>query len=153
MKDIEQVGQRAEALFMQGYNCAESVLAAVAESLGVTCDCIPAMATGMGGGVGHTGHACGAASGGAMAIGLASVRKKLPDHNAEKRWANELGTEMVAAFRRKFDAVNCRDLIGIDFAESTWAEKYQQKKCKQSCAGFVHFAADWTARRLAAENV
>ena len=153
MKDIEQVGERAEKLFTQGYNCAESVLAAAAESMGLQCDCIPGVATGMGGGLGHTGHACGAVSGAAMAIGLASARKKLADHAAEKRWANELGAEMVAAFKRKFDAVNCRDLIGINFAEAGWAEKYTQKNCKQSCCGFVRFAADWTARRLAKEEV
>ncbi len=151
MKDVNQVGERAEALFMQGYNCAESVLAAVAECLELGCDCIPAIATGMGGGVGHTGHTCGAVSGAAMAIGLVTPQKKLPDHAAEKKWANDVGTEMVAAFRRKFDAVNCRDLLGVDFSQPGSAEKYKQKNCKPLCCGFVRFAADWTVRRLAKE--
>jgi len=141
-------------LFYKGFNCCESVLTVAAEALGRTCaDCIPAVATGMGGGIGHTGHVCGALSGGAMAIGLASPLKKLKDHTAEKQWANAIATELVDDFNREFAAVECRQLLGVDLRAADAGERYRAEGCKPRCAHFVSFVAAWVARRLAEEGL
>jgi len=151
MIDRRRAADRAEQLFRDGYNCCEGVATALAEAMGLACACLPGLATGMGGGVGHTGHVCGAVTGGAMAIGLLAVRKHLPDHVAEKLWANEIVTELIDAFHREFDAVDCQDLIGMDWRAADWLEQYNARGCKTSCTRFVRFAADWVAGRLGDE--
>lgn len=53
-----------------GFNCCESVLLGASEFLGVTSELIPKIATGFGGGIGHTGRICGAVTGAVMALGI-----------------------------------------------------------------------------------
>ena len=154
MIDPKQAGQQAEELFYKGYNCCESVITMMAEAFGKRCpECIPALGTGMGGGVGHTGHVCGAVTGGAMAIGLASTLKKLKDHGAEKQWAIALATELVDAFEREFSSVECGTLLGMDLRAADAAERYRAGRCKEKCGHFVNFVGEWLARRLAEENL
>jgi C_GCAxxG_C_C family probable redox protein len=152
MNDIDRVGDRAEEYFAGGLNCCEGCLKAVSESMGVACDCIPSIATGMGGGVGHTGHICGAVTGAAMAIGLAVPAMTLRNHTAEKNWANAVVTELVEAFNHELGHTRCSDLIPVNFADADWRDDYAANNCKQQCCRFVNFAADWAARRLAQEG-
>jgi C_GCAxxG_C_C family probable redox protein len=152
MTDPKLVGEAAEELYQQkAYNCCESVATAVARAMGYDCGCLPALATGMGGGVGHTGQICGAITGGVMALGLGVARLGLNSHAAEKEKANEWASELVEAFNREFNYTACHDLIGIDFTAPDWRTEYGQKGCKAQCSRFVNFAATWTAAHLAAE--
>ena len=152
MMDAKHVAETSEALFSEGYNCCEAVSVAVIKSRGWQCRCLPGLATGMGGGVGHTGHICGAVSGGAMVLGLGVSRMGLKSHQAEKEMANELVTELIDAFEREFNYVACGDLVGIDFASPAWRDEYRDKGCRERCNHFVRFAAEWVAVRLAAEE-
>lgn len=152
MNNPRQLADRAEQLFAEGYNCCESTVTALVESLGMRCDCLPGLATGLGGGVGHTGDVCGAVTGGAMAVGLAAVRKGLASHVAEKDWANAIVTELVEAFDREFNYHRCRELIGIDFRATDWLEQYRDGGCKEKCSSFVRFVTHWVAERLTGEG-
>lgn len=152
MTNPKQVGDRAVALFEEGFNCCESTLAALAEGLGKRCDCIPSVATGMGGGVGHTGYVCGSITGAAMAVGLAVGKMGLADHTAEKDWANAIVTELVDAFGKQFQTVACRELIDVDLGAADWRERYMAEGCKETCSRFVRFTAEWAASRLAGEG-
>ena len=60
----EEVADRSEELFRSGLCCAESVLQAVAEGLGIRSELIPKIATGLCGGISRTGNICGAVSAG-----------------------------------------------------------------------------------------
>ena len=71
----------------------------------------------------------------------------------EKAWANDVVTELLAAFEREYESGNCRDLIGIDFSASGWQERYQAAGCKEKCIAFVGFSATWVARRLVTEGL
>jgi len=155
MKNPNEIAARAEELFRGGFNCAESTATALVEGqgLGEKCSCLPGLATGLGGGIGHTGHICGAVTGAAMAIGFAAGRKKLADHNAEKAWANATVAELVDAFAQQFITTECRELLGFDLRQADWLERYKAGGCKERCTGFVRFAAEWTAARLAKEGV
>jgi C_GCAxxG_C_C family probable redox protein len=106
----------------------------------------------LGGGLGHTGHICGAVTGAAMAIGFAACRKKLADHNAEKAWANLMVAELVDAFARQFNTTECRELLSFDLRQADWQERYQAGGCKDRCTAFVRFAAQWTAEKLNQEG-
>ncbi len=59
----------------QGFNCCESTLQGLGDYLGVKSDLIPSIATGFGGGIGHTGGVCGAITGAVMALGIKYGRR------------------------------------------------------------------------------
>ena len=153
MTDPKLIAAQAEERFQKGFNCAESTSMALLEGIGIQCSCLPGLATAMGGGVGHSGGICGAITGAAMAIGLASTRLNLKDHGAEKQWANGVAGELIDAFKREHSHLECRKLINIDFRSPDWVEEYRGHGCKQMCDSFVRFAAEWAARRLAAEGL
>ena len=73
MEDLDQtgkVGELASGYFGSGFHCAEAVAKAVLESLGHDANAAVAHATAFGGGFGGTYcEACGALSGGLLAIG------------------------------------------------------------------------------------
>lgn len=94
-----------------GYLCSESVLKGAAEHLGLTWERLPAIATGLGAGIGGTGQVCGALTGGAMALGLARGRNA-PDEDFHHCLG--LTQELAEAFRERFGSVACKDILGLD---------------------------------------
>ncbi|GAY27783.1 C-GCAxxG-C-C family protein, partial [Prevotella sp. MGM1] len=61
--DKEQRIRRAEELFMQGFNCSQSVVAAFADIYGYTEEQALRLSAGFGGGIGRMRLTCGAACG------------------------------------------------------------------------------------------
>lgn len=68
--DREEKAARAEALFREGYNCAQSVVLAYAEEMGLEMKTAARLSSGFGGGVGGLRGVCGAVSGMAMVYGM-----------------------------------------------------------------------------------
>jgi C_GCAxxG_C_C family probable redox protein len=105
----DQVAERAEALFQQGYCCAESVLLALAEAQGLACEWIPRIATGFCGGLGRTGGVCGAVTGAIMGLNLARGRQR-PDASPEA--SHQVVREFLSGFGARFGSITCEQLIG-----------------------------------------
>ena len=127
-----QISQRSEALFQQGFCCAESVLQAIAESRGINSELIPKIATGLCGGIAKTGGICGAVSGGVLAINMLAGRNSAGQSpEANVRLVRALLTE----FETKFGTTNCERLMGcrLDTAEGQRffkENKLREKKCQ-----------------------
>ena len=66
----EERTERAQQLFGEGYNCAQSVVAAWADVYGVPEDVALRISSSFGGGIGRMRLTCGAASGLFMLAGL-----------------------------------------------------------------------------------
>jgi C_GCAxxG_C_C family probable redox protein len=146
------VADAADRYFQEGLNCAQAVLRAVAEARGLACpQCIPGVALAMGGGVGHTGHICGSATGGVMAIGLA-VDKAMAGTSAEKKQAAyRAGGRLVREFAAVFGSADCRDILGFDWSEPGALERARRENIKScKCTPCVRWAAE-EADRLIAE--
>ena len=62
--------QKAEEFFHYGYNCAQSVVLAYEDILGVDKDTLLKLSAPFGGGVGRLREICGAVSGGVMVLGM-----------------------------------------------------------------------------------
>ena len=71
----------AAELFLQGYNCAQSVCGAFAQELGMDKELLLDMSAAFGGGFARTRNLCGAVSGIGMVISL-SMRASAPQENA-----------------------------------------------------------------------
>ena len=142
------VADRAAACFDEGHNCAQSVLMAVAEARGMACPrCIPAVALAMGGGIGHTGRACGALTGAVMALGLAVDRAAAGDIWARKAEANRLAEALVGRFIDQFGTPDCATLLGFCLTEPDAFARYTREDSKRhTCAPCVRWAAAEAAR-------
>jgi C_GCAxxG_C_C family probable redox protein len=133
-------GDAAVEHFTSGFNCAESVSLALREYFGISSDLIPAAATGMGGGIGRCGRACGAFTGAVIAMGL-KLGRKSPEDDRNPLYAAV--RELEKRFIEKFGDVDCAALIGFDIRtkegfETARASGVLEIRCKE----FVRFAAD-----------
>jgi len=130
--------ERSRALFDSGMYCAESVLQAVAEVMGIQSDLIPRIATGFCGGVSHTCRLCGALSGAVMAINIIHGRQS-PEESVTQNF--ELVKKVINRFVSQFGASNCQELIscdlGTDEGQSYFIKNNLVEKCKDYTAGAV----------------
>jgi C_GCAxxG_C_C family probable redox protein len=134
--------ERAEQLFQQGTNCAQAVACAFAEELGADRELALRMATGFGGGMGHTSNTCGALTGAVMALGLAFGMKNAGDQAAkDKTYA--LVAEAVRRFRARAGAIGCTDLLGYDLGIPEQLKAVRERGLtKEKCPAFVRAAAE-----------
>jgi C_GCAxxG_C_C family probable redox protein len=110
--------ERAVQYFNSGYNCAESVLKAVAESSGATLENPQRFATAFGGGMGRQGYTCGCLTGAAMAIGLLAGRTAPDDLDGKER-AYKAVERLFQRFKEEAGALDCRDISGLKFDQPT----------------------------------
>lgn len=127
----------------RGFLCSESVIKASAEYMGASWDRIPAIATGLGGGIGITGDICGALTGAVLALGLAYGRST-PDQDPFPCAIHV--QELVEQFQKRFGSVNCPDIIGIDLRTEEGRDKATAKgllnlPCKDSCVLAARYLA------------
>jgi len=136
-------GDRAEALFRKGYNCAQSVFAAFAELLQMEESLALRLASSFGGGVGRLRELCGAVSGMEMVCGLlygydtANDDERKAEHYARVQ-------ELALAFREKNGSFLCRELLGLSETHSSPvpSKRTEQYYKDRDCASFVRCAAE-----------
>lgn len=104
---------RAEELFKSGYNCAQSVVGAFAEDLGLDFNTAMKMSEGFGGGMGRMRLTCGAVTGMFMLAGLC-----LSDGEAGDMKTRETVYGTVQKMAHEFEEINgsvvCGDLLGLN---------------------------------------
>lgn len=147
MASPEATGKRAAELFTTGLNCAESVLLANMEALGVEGDWYPRIATGFGSGIAVTQQVCGAISGAVLAAGWVLGRDSADTNNKQ---LYEVCSTLIADFREEFESSTCRDLIGVDLFDP--AERKRARDTGifvEKCVPLVEFSARRIASSLA----
>ncbi len=105
----------ALALFGDGFNCAQAVLAAFAKDFGLDKTTALRLGGGFGGGMGRQGLICGAVTGAMMVIGL-KFGKVTPEDNAARDRAYNAVTDFSNRFKAQYGSLFCRDLIGCDIS-------------------------------------
>ena len=93
----------------RGCNCAQSILAAFHEEMGLTEDQCLALAGGMGGGM-RCGSICGAISGGILVLGML-FPATAAEGPAGKRRTTRQTQEYIRRFRERFVDGDCADLL------------------------------------------
>ncbi len=136
MKQKNVLCEKAAARFLEGYNCAQSVLLTMFEHWNGENELIPKIATAFGGGIGRCGSVCGALTGGVMALGIKHGTNK---PSLEKRLkANELAQKFFKRFEKQHGSVLCRELIGYDLSVPEELEEARKAKVfEEKCINFV----------------
>jgi len=133
---------KAVAIFKEGINCSQAVLSSFAEDFGVDRNMALKVASGFGGGMGRTGHRCGAVTGAYMVLGL-----KYGATTGQDKAAKELTYQKVREFNEKFTLLNktvtCRKLLNCDISTPEGFEEAKQKGLLTTlCPKFVKDAVE-----------
>lgn len=102
--------EKAEALFNEGFNCAQAVTLAFSDLLKVDDAALAKLSSSFGGGMGHMREVCGAVSGMCIVTGLLYGYGCAKDGN-EKKLHNERIQRLSDRIRGKYGSILCRDLI------------------------------------------
>ena len=147
-RDIESqfvsgVRIRAEAAFVSGLYCAESVVLALAEVQGIESDLLPKVATGFCSGMADTSGTCGALTGAMMGVGLALGRSAASESVAPAYVATR---RLVREFEQEFGARDCSVLLGCDLGTPEGQATFDEDRLEERCAIFTGKAAEIAAR-------
>ena len=142
--------EQAQALFMQGYNCAQAVFAAFCDETGLTQQQALKLASGFGGGVGGMREVCGAVSG--LTLTLSAIYGyDAPDDRAAKLALYHGVQEAAERYRAENGSIICRELLGlsqdvknVDPAPRT-QEYYKKRPCPELVAMAAQIADDYIA--------
>lgn len=140
---VLNVRNSAEESFTSGLYCAESVVLAIADAMGIESGLIPKIATAFCSGMGRMCGTCGALSGAIMGLGLALGRSDAggsvePSYAATQR--------LIREFEREFGARDCHLLLGCDLNTAEGQAMFEEKKLGAQCTKFTGTAAAIAAR-------
>ena len=128
----------AKERFAGGFNCAQSVFSAYAESFGISTEIALRMAAPLGGGMGREGEICGALSGALMVLGL-QFGEARPEGKDE---IYRITREFVEQFRAQHGAVRCSDLMGHDISTPAGLQAARsENKSNELCPSLVNDTA------------
>ena len=134
--------------FKQGLNCAECVLRTFMDIYEVNLpDDVLCMATGFGGGMGHTKNTCGAVTGAVLALGLLKGRKDPFGPKEEmgeriKHLQNEIYPvfgRMVMEMEEKYGTLICREM-SQPFGD------FESKPRMRNCMEMIGYCAQLTVK-------
>lgn len=140
---------KAYNYFKQGYNCAESVVMAFSDVLGVQDTDLAKISRAFGGGFGRTRNLCGAVSGMGIVLGMAMPMQS--DITEDKKEIYKNVQQVVAQFKERNGNDNCGVLLqnvkGItaDYHPDVRDEEYYRVR---PCVKFVLDAVDILEKKL-----
>ena len=132
--------KRARELFLQGYNCAQSVFGAFTDITEMDQDTAMRMASSFGGGMGRMREVCGACSGMFMVAG-AMYGGYEPNDRAAKAAHYAMIQELAEKFREKNGSIICRDLLKAAETSPIPEKRTGMYYKKRPCADYVEDAA------------
>lgn len=151
-QELEERVQHAVELFMSGYGCCQSVVAAFADLYGFTPDQAKLVGAGFGGGVGRMRMMCGAVSGLVILAGMKEGQLRGDDREG-KAHCYEVVQRLLAQSKEENGSLICAELLGIkgpipmgNFVPDERNAAYYRKR---PCAAKVESAARLFAQYLA----
>lgn len=145
---MSEYGERANALFCAGYNCAQSTFAALCPLTGLGEKTALRLASGLGGGVARQREVCGAVLAISMAAGL------LRGYDAADAYEEKIDTyamiqQLCGDFKKIHGSIICRELLGLEKAEGTpvpsrrTEQYYHDRRCGEYCRTAADLLARW----------
>ena len=145
---MSEYGERANALFCTGYNCAQSTFAALCPLTGLEEKTALRLASGLGGGVARQREVCGAVLAISMAAGL------LRGYDAADAYEEKIDTyamiqQLCGDFKKIHGSIICRELLGLEKAEGTpvpsrrTEQYYHDRRCGEYCRTAADLLARW----------
>lgn len=133
MNTVDHI-EKAQELFLEGYNCSQSIVCAFEDLTGLDHQTSARLASSFGGGMGRLREVCGAVSGSLFVLGI--LRGYDDPKDAEAKTAHyHLVQEFARRFREKHGTILCRELLsGVKVKpgkdpETRTAAYYAERPC------------------------
>jgi len=142
-------GEKAQALFMEGYNCAQAVTLAFADDMGLDRETAARISSSFGGGLGRLREVCGCVSGMAFVAGELYGYAD-PKAVEEKAAHYALIQELAKEFKERNGSIICRELLsGITGDTAPTPEKRTESYYKKRpCARLAADAAEILEKKM-----
>ncbi|MBR2007367.1 MAG: C_GCAxxG_C_C family protein [Alistipes sp.] len=140
--NVEERAMRAKELFLEGYNCAQSVFLAYCDLTPFDEKIAATVAAPFGGGMGRLREVCGAVSGMTMVAGFLHPNFDPADSQSKKE-NYAVVQELAEKFRKENGAIVCRELLGLAQKkdEPTPSPRTEEYYKRRPCAEYVAIAA------------
>ena len=149
--DAAERGRKAEELFTEEYNCAQSVFCAYAEECGLELGTAAKIASTFGGGMGRMREVCGAVTGALMVMGLLRGYDD-PKEQDSKAALYEQVQEFGRRFREANGSIICRELLAAAEADASAGGAPEARTAAyyhaRPCARLVRSGAELLAQML-----
>ena len=135
--------EKALQYFTDGANCAQAVVMAFHEELGMDEKAAARLASSFGGGIGRLREVCGAVSGMMMVYGYLKGYDDLNDPAAKKAHYENVQA-LANAFRAENGSIICRELLSLkkdENSDPTPTPRTSHAFHARPCFGFVQSAA------------
>lgn len=143
--------KQASEYFAEGFNCAQSVLAAHAEQFGLEPETALRISAAFGGGMGRQGEVCGAVTGALMALGL-QYGAISADDKESKELTHSLAHKFLDEFAQMNGSFLCKELLGYRIGDPEERKKAQESGVFSTvCPRLVKEASEMLDEMLAEE--
>ena len=132
--------QEAEGLFLEGYNCAQSLFVAFRDVTGYDKAHAARLASAFGGGIGRMREVCGAVSGMMMVLGLL-YGYETPGDDAAKKELYQLVQAQAGAFRDQTGTILCRELLKNAPSDPNPTPRTAEFYASRPCGRVIRLAA------------
>jgi len=123
--------------YNSGCSCAQAVFTTFCEDFGVDKKLGLKIACPFGGGMGHTGEACGAVTGALLVLGL-----KYGQDDVEDKYSKAMNylivQDFVSRFRKVNGSINCKELVNYDLSDENQLNDARQTNVfRTKCPKYV----------------
>lgn len=134
--------EKAKELFLEGYNCAQSLTGAYASEMGLDFSAAVKLASSFGGGMGRMREVCGAVSGMFLAAGAIYGYADPKNFSGKKEHYQRIQF-LAAQFKQETGSIVCRELLGDLGKDASFVpgERTKEYYKKRPCAELVGLAA------------
>ncbi len=144
---MEDKVKKAGDLFLEGYNCAQSLFCAFCEDFGIDFETGLKMSSSLGGGMGRLREVCGAVSSMFLIAGLKfGYVEKNNDIIKAKHY--KLIQKLSEAFKNEHQTIICRELLNEDANGYIPEKRTEEYYKKRPCLKIIQTAAKITADML-----
>ena len=144
-------GQLAVDKFVEGYNCAQSILFAFCDECGLSEDAALKVSCGFGAGMGRKQEVCGAVAGGIMVLGLRRGRGTRDGRSVTEDLYPVI-REFMDGFAVRNGSYLCRDLLpGCDLTSEEGQRRFKEQGLSEKvCKPCVRSVAEMLQQSAAA---
>lgn len=134
-------GEHAAELFLQGYNCAQAVMIAFSDLIGMDEKTAARAVSAFGGGMGRLREVCGAVSG---MFAVVSILYGYDDakNNQAKKDLYQLVQNLGNQFRDRCGSIICRELLKNPPSDPVPSPRTEEYYATRPCVRMVYTAAN-----------
>ena len=142
----------ATETFRNGYNCAQSIIAAFAPGRGISRDLSLKLANGLGGGINGQGGTCGAVVGALIVLGLYFGTESSSDPEGKQKY-KLIANKFSEKFLQQHNSLKCHELLAEEGGDPERVAELKANDAFQDfCTGVVNDAALLLEEILRDEN-